>query len=109
MTWRGGRAVGDEVEVALDLLLGGHELGPVPLLLEVWELREHVLDALDVDASARVAVPVPRAADAVASLEGLGGEAGLAQLVQRVQSREARADDHDVYIRVCFPHRAILS
>jgi hypothetical protein len=73
-----------------------HELGPVPFLLEVRELGEHVLDALDVDASAGVAVPVPGAADCVAPFEHLHLEAGLAQLVQRVQTGEAGADDHDV-------------
>ena len=57
-------AVGDVVEVALDLGLGGEVLGPLPLLLELGVEAERVLEARDVAAGARVAVPVPGAADA---------------------------------------------
>src|SRR5262249_12618679 len=92
--------VGDPVEVSLDLLPGGHELGPVPLLLEVWELREHVLDRLDVDACTWIAVPVPGPAQAVSPLEHPGGESGLAHLVQAIEPGETRSDDHDVHIDV---------
>ena len=61
-------AVGDVVDVAQDLRLGGVALGPVPLLLELVGERVRVVQALDVAARARVAVPVPGAADAVAGL-----------------------------------------
>ena len=91
--------VGNPIQVAFDLLLRRHQLGPVPLLLEVGELREHVLDGLDVHPGARVAVPVPRSADAVAALEHADSQPRLPQLVQRVEAGESSADHHNVYIR----------
>ena len=62
-------AVGDVVDVGEDLRLGGVPLAPLPLLLQLVRERVRVVHALDVAARARVAVPVPGAADAVARLE----------------------------------------
>ena len=84
------------VGVAQDLGLRRVALGPVPLLLEVGVERVRVVDALDVAAGARVAVPVPRAADTVGGLVDDGREPEPAQLVQHVQPGEPGADDHRV-------------
>ena len=54
-------AVGDVVEVALDLGLRREVLAPHPLLLELRVEAEGVLEAGDVAAGAGVAVPVPGA------------------------------------------------
>ena len=62
-------AVGDVLDVAQDLGLGRVALGPLPLLLELLGELVRVLHALDVAARARVAVPVPGAADVAARLE----------------------------------------
>ena len=62
--------VGDEVEVAQDLGLRRRSARSTPLPLQLLGEAVRVLDALDVAARAGVAVPVPRAADAVAGLEG---------------------------------------
>ena len=52
--------------------------------------------ALDVAARAGIAVPVPRAADAVAGLDDAGRAPEPAQPVQLVEPGEAGADDDGV-------------
>ena len=89
-------AVGNPVEVALELGLGGHELGPLPLLLEVVVEGVGVLDALDVDPGPGVPVPVPGAAHAVTRFQGPYGKAGVPQLLYRVQAGVPSADDDDL-------------
>ena len=96
--------VGDVVGVAEDLRLGGVLLGPLPLLLEVLVEAVGVLHALDVAAGARVAVPVPGAADAVAGLEHLHGEALRPGLVEHVEAREPGSDHDDVDLALRLPH-----
>ena len=89
-------AIGDVVGVREDLGLRGVPLGPLPLLLQVLVEPVGVLHALDVAAGTRIAVPVPRAAHAVAGLEDLHGQVLLPQLVQHVEAGEPRADHDDV-------------
>jgi hypothetical protein len=59
--------VGDVIEVALGLRLGGEVLGPVPLVEQLLAERVAVGVALGVEAAAGVAVPVPGAPDAGAA------------------------------------------
>ena len=89
-------AVGHVVGVAQQLGLRRIALAPVPLLLQRLVERIRVLQALDVDARAGIAVGVPRAADAGRSLEHTHLQALAAQLVQPVQAAEARADDQHI-------------
>ena len=49
-----------------------------------------------VAARARVAVPVPGTADAVARLDHVRGEPELPQVVERVEPGDTRAHDHHV-------------
>ena len=56
--------------------------------------------ALGVEAGARVAVPVPRAAEVVAGLEHGGVHAQLEQPVQLVDAAHAGADDDDLVVCV---------
>jgi hypothetical protein len=62
-------AVGDEVQVALDLRLCRHRFGPHPLLLDLVGEAVGVLDALDVAARTRVPVEQPGASDRMGLLE----------------------------------------
>jgi len=87
-------------EVAQDLGLGGVALGPLPLGLELGVEAVGVVDALDVAASARVAVPVPGAADVVGALDPDRGEAEPAETVEQVEPGEAGTHHHDVDVRI---------
>ena len=57
------------VGVLEDLGLRGELLGPLPLLLEFLVEGERVVEAADVAAGTRIAVPVPRTADAARGIE----------------------------------------
>jgi hypothetical protein len=89
-------AVRDVVGVGEELRLRGIALGPVPLLLQRVGEGVGVLHALDVAATAGVAVPVPGAADAIGGLENPHRVARLAQLQQHVHAAEAGADHHGI-------------
>src|SRR5690606_3064246 len=95
-------AVGHVVEVAQDLGLGGVALGPLPLLLQLAGEGVGVVGALHVAPGAGVAVPVPRAAHAVALLDDGHGHPLLAQAMEEVEAGEPGADDDDVQLA----HRA---
>ena len=88
--------VGDPIQIAQDLGLGGVLLRPVPLLLELLGKRVAVVDALDVTACPRIPVVVPGAADFGSGLEHPHREPLTAQLVQGIQPGEPRAHDHRV-------------
>src|SRR5579872_6602758 len=88
--------VGDVVEIAFGVGLGREVLFPVPLLEQLLRERVAVGPALRVEARARVAVPVPRAADAAASLEDPHPQAELAQPVELIEAGDAGADDDRV-------------
>ena len=92
--------IGDVVGVAQNLRLGGVPLGPVPFLLELVRELVGILHALDVAARARVAVPVPGAADAAAGLEHARRQADRPRPVQHVHPGEPGADDHQVQIAI---------
>ena len=100
--------IGDVVEVPLDLGLLRVPTRPLPLLRELLGERVAVVVTLGVAARARIAVPVPRAADAVAGLEDLDAQVQVvAELVERVETGEARADHDHVEVGVLV-HRAIV-
>jgi hypothetical protein len=87
-------ALGDGLEVLADLLAGGVAGGG-----DVVELLEHrqVDVGLDVAHHARVAVPVPGAADAPGLVDDADPlDAGLAQLGPGEHAGDAPADDDDV-------------
>ncbi len=88
--------VGDVLGVAEDLGLRGVALAPAPFLLQGVVERVGILHALDVAASAGIAVPVPGAADPVPGLEDAALEAERPHPVQHVEAGEAGADDHHV-------------
>ena len=94
-------AVGDVVRVAQDLGLAGVALGPLPFLLQLVGERIGILHALDVAARARIAVPVPGAADARAALVHARRHAEPAQPMQHVEAGETGADDDRVVDFVC--------
>ena len=91
-------AVGDMVCVAQQLGLGGVALRPFPFLLQLGRELVGILDALDVTARTGIAVPVPGAADALASLEHARRKALLTKAVQHVHAAEPSADDHRIEI-----------
>ena len=89
-------SVGDEVQVGLDLGLGGHGLRPHPLLLDLVGEAVRVLDALDIAARAGVAVEQPCAADILGLLQHLDPHTEFAQTVQHVEPREPGPDDEHI-------------
>ena len=88
--------IGDVLEVAQDLGLGGVLLRPLPLAFEFGVERVLVVEALDVAARARVAVPVPGATDVIGGLERHRRHAEPAQPVQQIEAGHAGADDDHV-------------
>ena len=100
--------IGDMVGVGQDFRLRRVLLRPVPLLVQLLREGERVLHALDVAARARIAVPVPGAADAAAGLEHPRRKAEPAQAMQHVHPGKARADDDRVENRFRF-ERALRS
>ena len=95
-------AVGDMVGIGEDFGLRRVFLRPVPLLVQFLRERERILHALDVAARARIAVPVPGAADAAAGLEHPRRKAEPAQPMQHVHPGKARADHDGVENRSRF-------
>src|SRR3954469_4995547 len=86
-------SIGDEVEIAAGLRLGGEFLRPVPFVDQFLRPAVGIAVALRIEARAGIAVPVPGPADAVGSLEGADRQAQLADAVQRVEAGDAGADD----------------
>ena len=65
----------------------------MPVLLQIVREGIRVFQAFDVAAAPRIAVPVPGAADPIASLEDAQFEAELAQAVDRVEPADAGSHD----------------
>ncbi|MEY9189948.1 hypothetical protein ABH987_003576 [Bradyrhizobium ottawaense] len=89
-------AVGDEAEITQDFGLGGVFLRPGPGRLELRIEGVAVVDGLDVAARARIAVPVPGAADVAGLFEPDRREAGLAQAMKEIEAGKAGADHGDI-------------
>src|SRR5262249_37399531 len=92
--------VGDVAQIAENLGLRRVPLRPLPLGLELGIEAVRVVDALDVATGARIAVPVPGAADVVAALDHRGSEPEAAQPVEHVEPCEAGAYHHDVEVPI---------
>ncbi len=107
--------VGDVVQIAQDLRLGGVLLRPLPVPPPIGIEAEHVVDARHVDPGTRVPVPVPRAAEVVAAFEHAQSVSGAAQAVGEIQPRDTRAHHDDVDIRRrsvcpgCLGHHLIIT
>jgi hypothetical protein len=86
-------AVGYVVDIAQDFGLSAVAFGPMPFLLQLVREGIRVFQAFDIAATPRVAVPIPGAADPIASLEGAQFEAKLAQAVNRVEPADAGSHD----------------
>ena len=99
-------AIGDVVEVPLDLGLLRVTTRPLPLLRKLRGERVAVVVTLGVAPRAGIAIPVPRAADTVAGLEDADAQVQVVtELVERVETGEARADHDHVEVRLII-HRA---
>ena len=83
-------------DVGQDFGLGGVPFGPVPVLLKVVVELVRVMNALYVAATARIAVPVPGAANVAARLEAPHPKTQLAELVDRIHAGKSGANDDDV-------------
>src|SRR5262249_11457704 len=92
-------AISHMIEVTQDLRLRAITLGPMPLLLQFVGEGIRVLHASDIAATPRVAVPIPGAANAAASLEGTHFEAQLTQAMDRVETADPCPDDDRVESR----------
>ena len=90
--------VGDMVQIALGLGLAGEVLLPVPFVEQFLRKGIAVGPALGIEAGARIAVPVPGAADTRAGLEQPHLQAEFAQPVELIQPGNAGADDDGVKI-----------
>ena len=97
--------LGHEIEVSQELRLAGKLFRPCPLLLDLGGKGEAVVYARQVDASARVTVPVPHAANVAAGLEACNLKSHFAESVNRIHSAEASSDhDHVQPLDPRFPN-----
>src|SRR5262245_41513466 len=85
--------VGDVVQVCQRVRLGGEMLLPVPFLHQLLGKRIAIGPAFGIEAGARIAVPVPGAADIGAGLEHPRGHAQLAQAVEHEYAGNPGAND----------------
>src|SRR6185437_9667177 len=100
--------VGDEIEVAFGLGLGGEVLLPVPLVEQLLRERIAVGPAFGIEARAGIAVPIPGAADRRTGFEGAHPQTELAQLVKLVEPRDAGADHDGIEILASQIHASLL-
>ena len=82
-------AVGDVVDVAQDFGLGAVTFGPMPFLLQIIREGLRVFQTFNVTAAARIAVPIPGAANPIAGLERAQFETEFAQAIDRVEPTDA--------------------
>src|SRR5215468_5817945 len=99
--------VGDVIQIALSLGLRGKVFLPVPFLQQFLREGIAVGPAFGIEAGARVAVPVPGAADAGASLEHAHPEPEFAQPVELVEAGDAGTDDDGVEIHGRLSYSAV--
>src|SRR5262249_21622870 len=85
----------DVAEITAQLVPGREALRPAPVAPELFE-RELVVGHVRIDARARVAVPVPDAAQPGARLEQAHAESAPAQDVEQVEPGKSGADDQRV-------------
>src|SRR5262249_53505808 len=88
--------VGDVLQVAQRLRLRGEMLTPVPSLQDLRREGVSVRVALRIEPRPGIAIPVPRAAHALAGLEDPDGQAELSETMELVHAGHAGADDDGV-------------
>ena len=86
--------------VGEDFALSGVFFTPLPLLLQIFRKLVGVLHARNVAARARIAVPVPGAANAGTRFDDSRLQSLLAKLVQHVNARKA-GPNNDRIDRLC--------
>src|SRR5262245_29266302 len=86
------------VQVAQNLRRSGVLLRPLPVALPVGIEAVHVVDAGYVDASTRIPVPVPRAAEVIGCFEDAQSVAGAAEAVGKIKPCNTCAYHYDVEI-----------
>src|SRR5260370_26683657 len=91
--------VGDEVEIARRLRLRSEMLGAAPFLQQLLREGIAVGIALGIEARAGITIPVPGAADARPGLEHADPQPQLAQTVELVEARYARADNDGIVVQ----------
>src|SRR5262249_48928478 len=92
-------AFGAVLKIAQDLILLWIAFGPVPLLQQVFVERVAINVAVRIAARARIAIPVPGAADPVAGLEHSDVQVELvAQRVKHVHAGKAGTDDNGIEV-----------
>src|SRR5215475_12343415 len=90
------------LKISQDLILLWVALGPIPFLQQMLIECVTVNVAVGIAACAGIAVPVPGAANAIASLEYRDVETKLiAQRVQHIHAGEARSNDDRIEIGLC--------
>ena len=94
--------VGDVIEVAFCLGLGGKMLAPMTFLQQFLREGIAVSPTFGVEAGAGIAVPVPGTADAGTGLEYPHPQTELAQLVELIEPGNSGADDDGVEIGARF-------
>src|SRR5262245_1792898 len=92
--------VGDMVEIPLGLGLGSEMLAPVPRVEQRLRERVTVGPAFGIKPGTRVSIPIPRATDPAAGFECAHPKSELAQLVELIESRNARTDHDGVEIQM---------
>jgi len=88
--------VRDVIEIAKGFRLRGEMLRPVPFLEKFLREGKSIAVTLGIESCARVAIPVPGAADIAARLEDAHRESQLAKPVELVHTRHPGADDDGV-------------
>ena len=97
-------AVGNEIQIGLDLGLGRHRLRPHPFLLDLLGEAVRVLDAFDVTPRTGIAVVEPSATDVFGHLQHADPKPELTQPMQRVQAGKSRTDHERVEARITIKH-----
>ena len=102
--------VRDELQVGQDLRLSREALAPLPLTLDLVGEGVRVVHRLEVAPRTRIPIPIPRTTRTAGPIEALNPQPQLvAQLVHRVQAREARSDDDDIAVRLHHVPPALVS
>ena len=86
------------IGVIQNICLIGVFVFPLPFLLQGLVKAVGVLQARNITPRARIAVPIPSAANSAGRLINSGFKAFVTQVLKRINTREARTDNHGVKI-----------
>ena len=89
-------AVSDMIGVTQYIGLSRETLRPFPLLLQLVRKRIGILQAFNIAAGTRIAIPVPGAAHALTGFEDLHRQLEFTQPMKGIHAGKTGADDHDV-------------